>query len=246
MAVIWRKETPQASYEVRRAGRSIRLYSNGVLHSQYNPSRVLGGQVWDMLLLPALLLKEPTPKVLVLGVGGGAVIKQLLAVSTPERIVGVDIDRNHLAIATRFFGVPRNPSIQLICDDAISWLQQYRGPKFDYIVDDLFSHNDGEPNRVIEVNKEWGTLLAKHLTPNGGLVVNYESNQSATQSYFAQNHCRFKSAWRLSIKGFDNRVVCYFKHVTDRPEFNKVVESLSNRFGKAGVTNFNTRIRREF
>ena len=53
MAVIWSKTTKDTHFEVRRAGRSVRLYSNGVFHSQYNPANPISGTVWDLLLLPA-------------------------------------------------------------------------------------------------------------------------------------------------------------------------------------------------
>ena len=71
MALIWKTDLQGVHYEVRRAGRTLRLYANGVQHSEFHPKRLLTGSVWDLLWLPALL-HEPSRfrRVLVLGLGG--------------------------------------------------------------------------------------------------------------------------------------------------------------------------------
>lgn len=54
MAIIWSRCLGGVHYEVRSAGNSLRLYTDGVFHSQYNPYRLITGHVWDLLMLPAL------------------------------------------------------------------------------------------------------------------------------------------------------------------------------------------------
>ena len=76
MAIIWQKKVRDNLYEVRSAGKSRRLYKNGVCHSQYNPGSIMTGSIWDLLLLPACYQTGVNyKKILVLGVGGGAVIR---------------------------------------------------------------------------------------------------------------------------------------------------------------------------
>jgi len=61
---------------VRSAGYSLRLYTDGVFHTQYNPGNPLTGHIWDLLMLPAFFYEPDTIKrVLVLGVGGVASIQ---------------------------------------------------------------------------------------------------------------------------------------------------------------------------
>ncbi len=75
MAIVWSKKVAETRYEVRSAGSPLRLYTDGVFHSQYNPEQLLTGHVWDLLMLPAFFYPKNTIKrVLVLGVGGGAVV----------------------------------------------------------------------------------------------------------------------------------------------------------------------------
>src|SRR5690606_1943682 len=87
MALIWSKRHGNVKYEVRSAGNTRRLYSNGVFHSSYNPSRAITGGVWDLLMMPAFLYPPGAiRRVLLLGVGGGTVIRQLQAFVRPREI----------------------------------------------------------------------------------------------------------------------------------------------------------------
>ena len=58
MAVIWQKHVEGKCYEVRAAGHTRRLYTDGVFHSQYNPRHSLTGNVWDLLSLPSFFLQQ--------------------------------------------------------------------------------------------------------------------------------------------------------------------------------------------
>ena len=191
MALLWTRQTTDCHYEVRSAGRSVRLYSNSVFHSQWNPNRVFSDAIWDLLGLAAIPLvdgiesRQPL-RVLVLGVGGGAVIRQLLAlfatngapidesIGQPKELVikGVDLDPQHLAIARRWFGLAKFPNVDLIAADAVDWVASYQGPSFDLVIDDLFGHGDVEVTRSVAFDKTWARELFPLVANNGALVVN--------------------------------------------------------------------------
>ena len=174
MAIVWQSSSGDDHYQVRTAGKSVRLYKNKVFHSQWNDNRPLSGGVWDLLFLPALFLPSDSVKrVLLLGVGGGAVIRQYLSFLAIEQVVGVELDAQHLKVAREFFGV-NQPNVELHQADALEWVKSYRGPKFDIVIDDLFSEKDGEPVRVVEASKRWFCSLRKLLRPNGALIMNFE------------------------------------------------------------------------
>lgn len=174
MAVIWSKQAGEDRYEVRQAGNSIRLYKNGVFHTQWNPQRPLSNGVWDLLFLPSLFLpRGSVQRVLLLGVGGGAVINQFRHLLSPEHITGVELDPLHLQIARKHFSVAHK-SVQLHCADAITWLRDYRGEPFDLIIEDLFTERDGEPVRVATADQKWFSMLLSNLRDGGALVVNFE------------------------------------------------------------------------
>jgi len=212
MSLIWSKKVSGVQYEVRSAGSSMRLYTDGVFHSQYNPKQKLTGHVWDLLMIPAFFYPENTIKrVLVLGVGGGAVLHMLRNFIAPEKILGVELNPVHLSVARRFFEL-KHKSIELIEADAITWLEKYRGEKFDMIIDDLFTEEDGEPVSVVNANGKWFSRMLKHLTINGVIVRNFVSKEELFDSAGISNQyisSKFRSIFQLSNNLNENFVAVY-------------------------------------
>lgn len=214
MAVLWSKKSRGVCYEVRTAGKSLRLYTNGVFHSQFNAESPASGSIWDLLFLPAFF-NNPTKikNVLVLGVGGGAVIRQLMHFVKPETITGVELDQIHLHIAKRFFKINRK-NVHLYHADAVEWLKDYQGPKFDYIIEDLFMDDAGEPKRAVLADSSWCNLLHKHLTQKGQLVMNFISpNELRRSAFFKDNQLKskFKSVFKLETPSNENAVAAFLQ-----------------------------------
>lgn len=173
MAIIWQKKLNGRKYEVRSAGQTRRLYTNGVCHSEFNLKTLLGGSIWDLLLITAFFYPAGSVRrVLMLGVGGGACIRQLQALLAPDSIDGVELDPVHLEIARRFFSLP-DSAVTLHHANAAEWLQKYRGQPFDMIIDDLFIDHRGQPERALDADSQWFTLLLGHLAEKGQLVINF-------------------------------------------------------------------------
>ncbi|GMQ96573.1 MAG: hypothetical protein BMS9Abin15_0246 [Gammaproteobacteria bacterium] len=214
MAVLWQKKVKGTLYEVRTAGHTRRLYTNGVFHSQFNPNRHTAGGVWDLLILPVFFYpRDYIQRILVLGVGGGAIIRLLKSHVRPSKIVGIEHNAMHLSIARRFFGV-RKATAQLIHADAEQWLNDYSGPPFDLIVDDLFDECDGEPVRAVALNSTWFERLYANLSRDGLLVVNTTDIRDFNSSaYFTSRRIsgRFKSAFQLTLPLYENVVGAFLK-----------------------------------
>lgn len=200
MAVMWCETIDGVRYEVRSAGHTRRLYTNGVFHSQLNLRRVVTGGVWDLLTLPALMPPPGTiRRALVLGVGGGAVLHQLLHFLAPDAMVGVELNPVHLRLARRFFGL-HDRRLKLVEADARRWLEAYRGPRFDLIVDDVFGEQAGEPVRAVAADRRWFEALLRHLSPEGVLTMNFVSPTELRHSAFFSNariRNRFTSGFEL-------------------------------------------------
>lgn len=214
MAVLWQEEINTIRYEVRSAGETRRLYTDGVFHSQYNPNQPVTGGVWDLLMLPALFYPQQSiQRVLVLGVGGGAVIHQLHRYIKPAEVIGVELNPVHIKVAKQHFGITSKIA-RLVQADAIKWLQDYTGPAFDLIIEDLFGEDNGEPVRAIKANKKWLEQLHQHLAPEGLLVMNFTSGSdlknSAAVSY-KKISVLFKSIFQLTLAGYDNAIGAFVK-----------------------------------
>jgi spermidine synthase len=214
MAVLWSKQVGGTRYEIRTAGNSLRLYTDGVFHSQYNPTNPITGSVWDLLFIPVFFYPpQRIKRVLVLGVGGGAVIRQLLHFIAPDEIVGVELNSTHIMLAKKFFGL-HDKRITLVKEDAVQWISAYRGDKFDLIIDDLFAEQNGTPIRAVPADMKWFNALLKHLSPGGALVSNFISSREMKQcAYFTEPTLRqkFASAFRLTTPATENAVSVLLK-----------------------------------
>ena len=201
MGLLWERRVGDTLYQVRNAGATRRLYTNGVFHSQYNPQRPVTRSVWDLLFLPAFFYAPgELRRVLLLGVGGGAVVRQLQQFVEPDSITGIELSAVHLSIARRFFGVG-GAGVRLEQGDAVDWVRRYRGPGFDMIIDDLFGDYDGEPQRAVYADARWVRSLGRCLNPGGMIVSNFTSPlELDVSAYLGDSACRrrFRSAFSLS------------------------------------------------
>lgn len=184
MALLWEHHQAGTHYQVTQAGNSIRLYSNRVFHSQWNASMPVCGQLWESLLLPAFFLEVDKPlRVLLLGVGGGAVVNLLNHFLTIEHLDGVELDPVHLKIARRWFK-SKKTNVNYHCAEAVSWVRSYRGPRFDLIIEDLFGSDvNGEVLRAVPAHEKWLRLLGRNLKRDGVLCMNFESIRQAKKAW---------------------------------------------------------------
>ncbi|MBW3567722.1 MAG: methyltransferase domain-containing protein [Proteobacteria bacterium] len=205
MALIWSEQRDGVNYEVRAAGRTRRLYTDGVFHSSYNPAAPVTGGVWDMLMMPAFFYPPGSVRrVLLLGVGGGTVIRQLREFVRPREIVAVDLNDTHLEIAQRFFGVTGN-DVRLVHADARAWLQQ-DSSHYDLVIDDLFGECNGHPVRAIEADTTWCRKLRARTTRGGAVSINCISPAELSATGFVTDfRLRAHFSGRLQLRAERDR-----------------------------------------
>lgn len=225
MAVIWERTVQREDgsgvdhYEVRSAGQSRRLYTNGVFHSQFNPARPVAGSVWDLLLLPAFFHSAASlQRVLVLGVGGGAVIRQLLTFFPHLQITGVELNPVHVSVARDHFSLPVD-RVNLITADAHQWVKDYRGESFDLVIEDVFGECNGEPIRAIDADQDWCLAVLRLVAERGTLVMNFDSPARVAESYWGSvAHLRphWQRVYLLETPLYQNQVLAMTRLKTDR------------------------------
>ncbi|MGB5325112.1 MAG: hypothetical protein WBN40_06790 [Pseudomonadales bacterium] len=212
--LLWSAQYAGTHYQLRRAGHSLRLYRNGVFHSQYNGARPLNGGVWDMLWIP-LCARPPQSlrRVLMLGVGCGAALKKIADYFPAAELTGVDLDALHLWLAKRYLGLGSD-ACSLHCSDAVTWLQRAGGQRFDVIIDDLFGEGEAGPQRAVALDDKWRRTLQRHLAPAGLLVANCVHSREA-RALYQQDTAGFPHALGLREAGYENRVVLASKQPLD-------------------------------
>lgn len=218
MAILFEKTLQGRCYQVRSAGRSRRLYTDGVFHSQYNPHHAATGSVWDLLFLPTQFYAPGQLKrVLVLGVGGGAVVHMLNRFVQPDHIDGVEISALHIEMAKRFFDLGYD-NLHWHHADAMEWIVQYDGEPFDMIIDDLYFEEGGEPQRAVDADASWFDLLTEHLSDHGLLVMNFVNYREWRNcAYYSEPFVQqeFDSVYQFATPTCHNAVVSFLKMATE-------------------------------
>lgn len=211
MALVWQAERDGVRYEVRNAGKTLRLYANGVQHSEFHPERLLTGSVWDLLWLPALL-HDPHQyrRVLVLGLGGGSLIPPLRQLLDPETLVAVELDEAHLQVAREVFAIA-SFGVETHQADARQWINDYQGEPFDLIIEDLFAPSNEQVSRALPADLVWHARLSRHLSADGMLVMNFGDWQEYINSEAAGSAALdgYASRFRLSCQDCHNAVIAF-------------------------------------
>lgn len=213
MALVWQHTAGGRRYEIRRAGRTMRLYTNGVLHTQYHPGYIFGGGVWDLLGLPALWRAQtPLSGILLLGLGGGAVVRQLHELVEWERFVAIERNPVHLDIALRFFGLDSIPA-ELVQLDAGSWIRNHPDERFDLVIDDLFSDIHSEARRSEPISREWFRRLRGLLSDQGMLVINFADGRDLERRLGRIPAVRrdFKCVYKFTLPAYGNAVAALLR-----------------------------------
>lgn len=217
MAVIYSKQKAQDYYEVRSAGASIRLYSNGVLHSQYNPKHPISGAIWDLLVLPGFFLMKPPSHVLVLGLGGGTVVHLIRHFFPQCQITCVEREALHIQLAKRFFNIPKD--VCVIHGDAYEMLSHTQ-EQYDWILDDVFQHVSGEPEREVGFEQLF-PLYNRALKKQGVLSMNTIGAYQLKQIKQANGHLKsgFQYGYVLRHPLYDNAIVSLYREGCTREDF---------------------------
>ena len=226
MAVVFRGRADRGLLEVRTAGRTLRLYVAGVLHSAWNPARETTGSVWDALgLAPWLAGVDRLRQVLVLGLGGGAAVQLIRRHLRPRRLVAVERDRLTLRVAQEYFGV-EGSDVELHVADAVEWVRKSRR-RFDLVVDDLFVESNGDPTRPRSTGHlKWWRGLLRLLSPGGMLVVNLPDAAAARRSRLLVDQsvrARLPFAATIAFRDYENVVVALSARALSPARFQRLL-----------------------
>lgn len=209
MAVLWSKNDNGTNYRVTRAGNTVRLYRNGVLHSQWNPLNPIKGHIWELFLLSSLARNEQVRRVLVLGVGGGAVINLVHHFFGNAYVEAVDLDDQHLSVAKKHFKIDLK-RCRLVLDDAKDWALRQASDQYDLVIDDLFAEKKGIPYRAVKADYAWIDSLLLLLQKTGTLVMNFadknEWNKSKEKLINKPIHQKYH-AGVIQHKNCDNNII---------------------------------------
>lgn len=146
----------------------------GGIQSVYNAKQILTqGMYYDFFTVLPYLIDSGQPKeVLILGLAGGTISRQLDYFFRDElKIDGVEIDKKVIKIAKQYFSL-ENPSLTVYNQDGRIFLQ-YTNKKYDLIIVDAYSQELYIPWTL--TTQEFWRLVKSALTPAGLIAINVNS-----------------------------------------------------------------------
>jgi spermidine synthase len=229
MPVIYQKRVGKTRYEIRTHGKTVRLYTNKVMHTQYHPGRPSRG-VWDLLALPALALPK-VERVLLLGLGGGAAVHLLRQWCPGAHITALELNPVHIRLARRFFDV-KGRDLTLVHGDARAYVESYKGEPFDLVIEDVFQDSEGTPDRAFVADRRWCMALRKLVSKRGALVMNTLSVEQLRNTALMQQdsvHRLWASHLSLTMPAYANVVGAFYRQATSPAELRQIIRSDATR-----------------
>jgi spermidine synthase len=230
MPVIYQKRVGRTRYEIRTHGKTVRLYTNNVMHTQYHPGRRVSGGVWDLLVLPALALPK-VERVLLLGLGGGAVVHLLREWCPGAHITALELNPIHISLARRFFDI-KGRDLTLVQGDARDYVENYHGEPFDLVIEDVFQDSEGTPDRAFVADRRWCNALRRLVSKRGALVMNTLSLAQLRGTALIQQdavHKQWGSHLSLTMPAYANVVGAFYRQAVSPVDLRKIIRSDDKR-----------------
>lgn len=182
--------------------------------------------VYTQAMMLGLLLKDDIRSALVLGLGGGSLVRALHHVFPRMKIQAVEYRQSVIDLAIRYFELDQTYPLKLYCDEADHFLKnsdQY----FDLIFADLYLADDVHETQLTRVFYE---LCKERLNEGGLLLINQwggdfhrvKLSHSALDKVFEDN------VLYLSVKGGNNIVFAFNGELPDlnRKKFFEAAQQL--------------------
>lgn len=152
--------------------RELILNEGHAIHSIYNPGQLLTGGPWDYFMVAPLLVAgeeaHPPRDVMLIGLAGGTVARQLSAAYGPIPIDGVEIDPDIVAVGRQYFGLDELANVNVEIADG-RYALKTSDRSYDLIGVDAYR----QPYIPFQLtSREFFQEVADHLCPGGVAVVN--------------------------------------------------------------------------
>jgi precorrin-6B methylase 2 len=201
----------------------LKCKSTGDVYSAWDYGKAFTGRVWDYFNVGPMLAENPRD-VLVLGLGGGTVVKQFLDFFD-LKVDAVELSRNVVKMAEEHFDVREHERLKIFIADALDFLKN-ADRKYDVIVVDVFE-GDVIPEKFTTL--EFARSVSEHLNEKGVAVFNTITTGSLllTSDQVCRNVRKiFQSVFLLDEEG--NRLVIGLKYRAGLQDVIDRIDSYSN------------------
>lgn len=169
---------------------------------------------YSRAMFASFLFRDPQERVLIVGLGGGGMVRFLNAAAPATQVDVVEIDPEVVAIAADYFGTRNGPRTTIHRADAFVYLREPDGPKYDVIYMDAFLRPPAEaPEALKEKAQRLKTAdflreVRGRLADPGGLVAfNLIEREATTAGDLEAIREVFPVVYRFAVAETGNLVV---------------------------------------
>jgi spermidine synthase len=153
----------------------------GATHATWHPERLLTGHAWDAMTAACLLHPGPIRNVLMLGLGGGTVLRQLRHLLPAARFTAIEIDAGMIQLARDYMNLDTLQA-HIVKGDAYEYLATAK-KTFDVVIDDVYRCGERDVERPSALTPARMQALKARITPGGLLVMNYVLGTGHTRAH---------------------------------------------------------------
>lgn len=166
--MLFQKETPYQTLEIVDSPFFGKML---ILDGDVQSSQLDEYIYHEALVQPAMIAHPGPRRVLVMGGGEGATLREVLRHKTVEKAMMFDLDPEVIQASREFLpewsqGAFEDPRVELTFGDARELLKNYSGEPFDVIISDLTDPFQEGPSYLL-FTKEFFTLVRDRLSPQG-------------------------------------------------------------------------------
>ena len=167
---------------------------------------------YTQFLMGAALLACPSPKkVLIIGVGAGALFQFLHHYFPDCKVEGVDYSLQIIKLARGYFGLPENDNITIHHSDGLGYLRGLSTDAcYDIIIIDAFDDRGMAKNIY---SNEFFNMAGNHLSPDGIICANlWSGNTEGLNKVKKAIHKNAKNSVYIPVHKRDNIIALLFQH----------------------------------
>ncbi|MCB1232314.1 MAG: fused MFS/spermidine synthase [Verrucomicrobiae bacterium] len=171
---------------------------------------------YSRAMFVSFLFRPNQQRVLIVGLGGGGMVRFLNAAMPETRVDAVEIDPAVVSAAAEFFGTENGPRTTIHTADAFEYLGDPAGPKYDVIYMDAFLRPPVEEGAAELVEKAQRLKTAAFLEqirarlvkePGGLVAFNLIEREPSTPDDLAAIRSVFPSVYEFPVAQTGNLVV---------------------------------------
>lgn len=167
-------------------------------------------------------------KVLVLGLGGGCLVRAINACNNETVLDVVELREAVMRVAKDYLSLPDNPQTHYYIQDANDFMNRKNKGRYDIIFSDLYSEDAMTP---LQAKRFFLHSCADRLNDNGWLVINYHVPPDVSSPFSYSLHSLFKTVLHC-ITPSGNVIIyaCKTDHQTPLSKFQERGNSVGEMF----------------